>query len=536
MTVSARVLVLAAYVLVFLVALPLGLWFGGTSIDVYLGWPREPWVLGVVAVGPGLALVFWGMAELLFRGGGLPVSALPPPQFTKRGPYNWVRHPIYLGFNITILGMGLVAGSRGLAWVIAPSFLPVWVAYALLEERGLVKRFGNEYSRYKQQVGLFPRIGLYRLSQVAQLFHVIPARVDGRKHIPRVGPVVLAFNHTSYLDPGYAGLVTHRRVHHMTTAEAYRRGGMRWLVSHFANVPVRRYRPDPMACREMLRLLAEGAVIGIAVEGERAVLGRYQGASAAVASILSRLGVPIVPVGISGGYDSGPRWANIVRRRPVRTRAGPPVEFNGNDPQKAIDDAIRGLLDEDPQPLHFDGLPREKLERVLWRCPACGDEDAWQAATLSCGNCEEQYGPTPSGWLADSRGREHSLAELGDAVRSFVDEGVLSAHGSVWRERSMFGPIEPLELEGDGKMEIGPAGLRCKSVFLTTGSIRSTSTERADTLQVATRNEMWQFRLSRGSAFRLQLAVDRWRGVAPPEMRRPRQECEDDLIHRGQRA
>jgi len=37
MTVSARVLVLAAYVLVFLVALPLGLWFGGTSIDVYLG-------------------------------------------------------------------------------------------------------------------------------------------------------------------------------------------------------------------------------------------------------------------------------------------------------------------------------------------------------------------------------------------------------------------------------------------------------------------------------------------------------------------
>ena len=100
----------------------------------------------------------------------------------------------------------------------------------------------------------------------------------------------------------------------------------------------------------------------------------------------------------------------------------------------------------------------------------------------------------------------------------------------------MFGPIEPLELEGDGKMKIGPAGLRCKSVFLTTGSIRSTSTERADTLQVATRDEMWQFRLSRGSAFRLQLAVDRWRGVAPPEMRRARQECEDHLIHRGQRA
>jgi 1-acyl-sn-glycerol-3-phosphate acyltransferase len=536
MTVSARVLVLATYVLVFLVALPLGLWFGGTSIDVFLGWPREPWMLGVVAVGPGLALVFWGMAELLFRGGGLPVGALPPPRFTKWGPYNWVRHPIYFGFNITIFGVGLVAGSRGLAWVIAPSFLPVWVAYALLEERGLIKRFGSEYSRYKRQVGLFPRVGLYRLSQAAQLLHVIPARVDGRKHIPRVGPVVLVFNHTSYLDPGYIGVVTHRRVHHMTTAEAYREGGMRWLVSHFPNVPVRRYRPDPTACREMLQLLAEGAVIGVAVEGERAVLGRYQGARATVASILARLGVPIVPVGISGGYESGPRWADIVRRRPVRTRAGPPVEFNGNNPKKAIDDAIRRLLDEDPQPLHFDGLPRQKLERVLWRCPACGDEDAWQAAMLSCGSCEEEYWPTPSGWLADSRGREHSLAELGDAVRSVVDEKILSAFGSVWRERSMFGPIEPLEFEGDGKVEIGPTGLRCKSVFLTTGSIHSTSIERADTLQVTTRGEMWQFRLSRGSAFRLRLAIDRWRGVAPPAKHRARQQSEDHFIHGGQRA
>lgn len=42
-----------------------------------------------------------------------------------------------------------------------------------------------------------------------------------------------------------------------------------------------------------------------------------------------------------------------------------------------------------------------------------------------------------------------------------VDEKILSAFGSVWRERSMFGPIEPLEFEGDGKVEIGPT--RCRT-------------------------------------------------------------------------
>ena len=100
----------------------------------------------------------------------------------------------------------------------------------------------------------------------------------------------------------------------------------------------------------------------------------------------------------------------------------------------------------------------------------------------------------------------------------------------------MFGPIEPLDWEGDGEVEVGPTGLRCESVYISTESIRSTSTERADTVQVATRDEMWQFRLSRGSAFRLRLAVDRWRGVAASEMRRAKQESEDVLIHGGQRA
>ena len=536
MSLHGRVLVVVAYAVVFLVALPLGLWLGGTSIDEWLDWARDPWMGGAPVAGPGLALALWGMGELLFRGGGLPVSALPPPRFTRRGPYRWVRHPIYLGFNIAVFGVGLLAGSRGLAWVIAPIFLPVWVAYALLEERGLVKRFGSEYSRYKRQVGLFPRIGLYRASQFAQLFHVMSVNAGGRARVPRRGPVVLVYNHTSYLDPGYVSVVTRRPVHHLTTAEAYRKGAMRWLVSHFVNVPVRRYRPDPAACREMLRLLAEGEVIGIAVEGERAVLGRYQGALPDTARIVARLGVPVIPVGISGGYDSGPRWADVVRRTPVRVRAGPPVEFGGDDPAKVIDDAIRRQLDEDPQCLHLDGLPREKLERVLWRCPACGDEEAWQAGTLSCGNCEARYVPTPAGWLADSRGREHSLAELGDAVRCYVDERKLSVHASVWRERSMFGPIEPLELVGEGVVEIGPDGLHFESVHIPTESIRSTSTERADTLQVATRDQMWQLRLSRGSAFRLQLAVDRWRGAGPQGMERPPTTPDSHAVLRSQRV
>lgn len=75
----------------------------------------------------------------------------------------------------------------------------------------------------------------------------------------------------------------------------------------------------------------------------------------------------------------------------------------------------------------------------------------------------------------------------------------------------MFGPIEPLEPLGEGIVTVGPDEIRFGDLRISISDITNTSTERADTLQVATRYAMWQIRLLEGSAFRLHLAVDRWR-------------------------
>jgi 1-acyl-sn-glycerol-3-phosphate acyltransferase len=496
----------------FWVVLPLSLWVAASALDQRFRWARAPWSGGAPALVAGLALVAWGATALWYHGGGLPVSALPPPRFTRRGAYRHVRHPIYLGYNIAIFGAGLLLGSRALAWVVAPLFAPLWVGYARVEERFLLRRFGCAYRRYERQVGLLPRLGLYRLAQFLQLFNVLRAEVAGRERIPRRGPAVLVFNHASYLDPGYVGAVTARRIHFMTTAEAYRSSITAFLVKRFCNVPVRRYRQDVSACREMLRLLAEGELIGIAVEGERTWLGEYQGALPDVAVIVARLAVPVVPVGVSGAYDAGPRWSDLVRLRPVRVRVGHPIAFAGRDPVSAIDEALRALLDEEPQRLHFVGLPREKLERVLWRCPACDAERGWRPAELSCAGCGAVYTPTSDSRLRDRAGNATDLAELGRRVRAVVDEA-LEVPARVWKERSIHGPIEPLLLVGQGSVRLAPDGLRFAGLHLPLDRITRVSTERADTLQVATRKEMWQFRLASGSAYRLHIALERWRAA-----------------------
>jgi hypothetical protein len=67
--------------------------------------------------------------------------------------------------------------------------------------------------------------------------------------------------------------------------------------------------------------------------------------------------------------------------------------------------------------------------------------------------------------------------------------------------------------QGEDRLEISPRTLRFGELAIPLASLRTTSTERTDRLQVATASEMWQFRLREGSVFRLQRATARWRGA-----------------------
>jgi protein-S-isoprenylcysteine O-methyltransferase Ste14 len=99
-TAILRLAVVAAYAAVFWGVLPAALVWVGFAIDRALGSDASPNSLGLVAVVPGLALLIWAMIELRWRGRGLPVSALPPARLVVSGPYRFVRHPIYLGWNL----------------------------------------------------------------------------------------------------------------------------------------------------------------------------------------------------------------------------------------------------------------------------------------------------------------------------------------------------------------------------------------------------------------------------------------------------
>lgn len=510
----ARAAAVAAYAVAFWVALPAGLWAAARALDARLGWSAPTRPAGWLLAAAGLGLVAWSMAELWRTGRGLPVSALPPPRLATQGPYRLCRHPIYLGYDLALLGAGLGLGSPSLAWIAAPLLLPAWLCYAAAEERGLERRFGERYRLYRRLAGMLPRPGLQLLARALLKAGVLPSRVEGRERIPRRGGAVLVANHASYVDFLYLVAAARRRVCHLVTAEAFRRPLWRALLRGGVAVPVRRYRVDPGAARTVFRLVEAGELVAVHVEGERSPLGRLLPPLSGAARLLSALGVPLVPVGICGSYDVGPRWARVLRRRPVTVRVGPPLDVAGREARQAIAAALAALVQPDPQPVHLDGLPLERLAAVLWRCPRCLAEASWKVAALACGGCGARWRATPEGLLAGPDGPPRTLAEVAAPVWAAPEPGPLAMEVRGFRERSLFGPIEPLEPLGRGTLVVDALALRFGALTLPLVGIRGAGTERDDTLQVATGEGMWQFRTESGSAFRLQLAVERGRDLA----------------------
>src|SRR4051794_32462660 len=93
-------------------------------------------------------------------------------------------------------------------------------------------------------------------------------RRTGRGHIP-AGPVILATNHRSFLDPFLVGLCARRPVYFMAKKELFHNRLVGWLLSRLGAFPVRRGESDLESVRTSLELLERGQAVVVFPEGTR---------------------------------------------------------------------------------------------------------------------------------------------------------------------------------------------------------------------------------------------------------------------------
>ena len=117
--------------------------------------PRTQGVLwsGVALTGLGVAISIWARLALGSNWSGL-VTLKEDHELIRKGPYRWVRHPIYTGILLSFVGTVLVEGRlRG--WL---GFAIIWATFyfkARREENFLRQEFGERFEEQTRKTGMF---------------------------------------------------------------------------------------------------------------------------------------------------------------------------------------------------------------------------------------------------------------------------------------------------------------------------------------------------------------------------------------------
>jgi len=114
------------------------------------GVPRlYPWALPLLAW--GYLQYKWVGTFRTREGGGGPGISVPPERIVERGPYRWVRNPMYVGHLLFFLGLALALCSLIGALVFAAHAF--WFDRRVREDEArLVALFGEPYRDYCRRV------------------------------------------------------------------------------------------------------------------------------------------------------------------------------------------------------------------------------------------------------------------------------------------------------------------------------------------------------------------------------------------------
>src|SRR5271169_5554299 len=111
-----------------------------------------PQILGMIVAGIGAALALWCIFTFATIGKGTPAPFDPPRRLVIRGPYRFVRNPMYIGAALALAGAALFYKSAPLV-AYAAAFLVICHLFVLAyEEPRLRRTFRADYEAYCQRV------------------------------------------------------------------------------------------------------------------------------------------------------------------------------------------------------------------------------------------------------------------------------------------------------------------------------------------------------------------------------------------------
>jgi len=148
----------------------------------------------------------------------------------------------------------------------------------------------------------------------------------GEENIPLTGPIIVAPNHVSYVDPPAVACGTKKRQLRFMAKEELFKGALGALITSLGAFPVKRGEGDTESIRKSLAILEGGEALLIFPEGTRSDGKTMLPINRGVAMLAKRTGAPVLPVGIIGTHIVMPRGGG-GRKHPMKIAYGKPFAY-----------------------------------------------------------------------------------------------------------------------------------------------------------------------------------------------------------------
>jgi len=224
------------------------------------------------------------------------------------------------------------------------------------------------------------------LSPVVRLFY--RPIVEGREHVPRSGPVILASNHLSFIDSIAIPVSSPRPVFYLAKSSYFEGTGLkgwgqRLFFTSFGASPVRRGAGQAAldALEQHRQMLDEGLAVALYPEGTRSLDGRLYKGRTGVAYLALQTGAPVIPVGLVGTDAVMPvGGSGLPKLRPrITVRFGEPLDVSTFGPATsgrarrqatdAIMEAIHALSGQELAGVYNEPPAHSPIDRIRQALP-----------------------------------------------------------------------------------------------------------------------------------------------------------------------
>jgi len=182
----------------------------------------------------------------------------------------------------------------------------------------------------------------YQLSRAAARL-LFRFRVTHLDRMIQTGPVILAMNHQSYLDPPLAGITCNRPIYFLTRKTLLDVPVLGWFLPKLNVIPVSQEGIDRSALKTVIHVLKSGNAVLVFPEGSRTLDGNLQPAERGLGLVIAKTLAPVVPMRIFGAHTALPRGGGGLHLVPITIVIGKPIFFTPADVEPRTKDLYRRL-------------------------------------------------------------------------------------------------------------------------------------------------------------------------------------------------